>query len=148
MTKVEYLGHFIYKEGVSIDLSKIEGIFNWLVPTSIKQLRGFLSLAEYYRQFIRGFGCLAKPLTELLKKDVFVWTNATTNSFQQLKQAMTQALVLASPSFDKKFVLEVDASGSGIRVVLMQECHLINFISRVLSTQQEALSTYEKNYSQ
>lgn len=53
--KIEYLGHFIEKKGVSTDPRKIEAIQNWHVPTNIKQLREFLGLTGYYRRFVKGY---------------------------------------------------------------------------------------------
>jgi len=88
---------------------------------------------------------LSKPLTMLLKKgSQFQWTPLTQESFQLLQQALIQAPVLAIPDFSKPFVLETDASDLGIGAVLMQEGHPISYLSKSLSIQNQALSTYEK----
>ncbi|WVY89974.1 hypothetical protein V8G54_035488 [Vigna mungo] len=128
--RVKYLGHFITKEGVSTDPAKILVVQNWPIPTSLKQLRGFLGLVGYYRRFVWGYGSIARPLTNMLKKDSFYWSEETKASFQSLKDYLTQSPVLALLNFSKVFVVEVDASGCGIGVVLMQDHHPIDFISR------------------
>lgn len=85
LLEIEYLGHLFSAEGVKMEHSKIEAILQWPTPSNIKQLRGFLGLSGYYRRFIQNYASTAHPLTELLKKDGFQWTEAAQVSFQNLK---------------------------------------------------------------
>jgi len=132
---------------LSTDPAKVQAVADWPVPSNIRELRGFLGLAGYYRKFVKHFGILAKPLTELLKKDqLFVWTPAHAEAFELLKAALCSAPVLALPDFTKPFHIETDASGSGISAVLQQDGHPLAFISKPLSNRNQGLTVYEKEY--
>nr|KYP59023.1 Retrovirus-related Pol polyprotein from transposon 297 family [Cajanus cajan] len=111
-------------------------MLNWPLPQTIKQLRGFLGLAGYYRRFVKGYGVVAKPLTDMFKKDGFSWTQDAKLAFHRLKELLSCILVLALPDFSKVFVVEVDASSCRIGAVLMQEQHPIAYINRALNLQQ------------
>jgi transposase InsO family protein/ribosomal protein L21E len=145
--QIAYLGHVISKDDVATDPTKIEAVSSWPVPVNCKELRGFLSLAGYYRKFVKNFGVIARPLTDLLKKAVvFVWTQVHDTAFQTLKQALTSAPVLALPNFDKPFAIETDASNKGIGAVLLQDNHPLAYVSKALGVKNQGLSTYEKEY--
>lgn len=83
------------------------------------------------------FGIIAKLLTNMLKKETFLWTPAANQVFEELKYAMTYTPVLALPGFSKDFVVECDASGHGIGAA-------ISFLSKTLSQRHMALSVYDK----
>lgn len=115
----------------------------WPIPSTLKQLRGFLGLAGHYRRFVKSVGSIARPLFALTKKEAFVWSKEAQNAFEELKRALCEAHVLAPPRFDKPFLVETDASGSGIGAVLIQEGHPLAYISRHLKGKQLHLSIYE-----
>ena len=80
----------------------------------------------------------------LLKKDPFSWTPKATKAFEDLKKVMCIALVLATPDFTKTFIVECDASGNGIGVILMQEGRPIAFESHPIKGKNLHKPTYEK----
>ncbi|KAF3641486.1 hypothetical protein FXO38_21615 [Capsicum annuum] len=142
--QIDYLGHVISVEGVSMDMHKVESVLNWPPPTNLNLLRGFLGLVGYYRRFIKGYGTIARPLNNLLKKGNFKWNDATDTAFKKLKKAITSAPILALPDFFKEFMVETDASGEGIGAMLVQENKTIAFFSQGLSDRNKALAVYER----
>jgi len=82
----------------------------------------------------------------MLKKDCFQWSIESKDAFHYLQQALISTPILALPNFSKPFVVEADASGSGVGVVLMQEKHLIAYISKALGPKQLAMSIYEREF--
>ncbi|GJS32512.1 retrotransposon-related protein [Tanacetum coccineum] len=144
--KMEYLGHIISDKGVSTDPTKIQATKHWPIPQTDKQLRGFLGLTGYYKKFIKNYAWISKPLTNLLKMGAFVWSQEAQEAFLALKQTMILTPVLALLNFQKTFVVETDASGVGIGVVLQQGGHPIAYLSKTLAPKHQALSTYEKEF--
>jgi hypothetical protein len=142
--EIDYLGHLISQHGVRADPAKLEAMVSWLLPLNVKSLRGFLGLTSYYQQFIRHYETLAAHLTALLKNNAFHWSPSATEAFNKLKLAMTTPLMLRLPDFTKTFVIECDASGSGLDAVLMQTGQPIAFLSKALKGCALLLSTYEK----
>ncbi|XP_070661221.1 uncharacterized mitochondrial protein AtMg00860-like [Malus domestica] len=134
---IAYLGHIISASGVQVDPSKIAAIMEWPMPTSLRGLRGFLGLAGYYCKFVRHFGFIAKPLTDLLKKDSFFLSPAVDTAFSALKLALSTTPVLALLDFTKPFTLECDALNVGIGAVLAQDNHPIEFISKPLAPKHQ-----------
>ncbi|CAN6299949.1 unnamed protein product [Urochloa humidicola] len=96
--RVPFLGYILSENGIEVDLSKVDDVLNWKQPKNVKEVRGFLGLAGYYRKFIENFSKIAKPMTELLKKDVpFKWSDACEEAFQILKTKRTTTPILAQP---------------------------------------------------
>jgi hypothetical protein len=140
LDSVKFLGQTISKDGISVDHSKVQEVMDWKPPKSVHQIRSFLGLAGYYRQFIPYFSRIAKPMTELLKKGVkFVRSEECDQAFHTLRKHLTSAPVLTKPDMSKPFEVFCDASGSGLGCVLMQENRVIAYASR-------ALRPHEKNY--
>ncbi|KAL0537221.1 hypothetical protein IC582_026196 [Cucumis melo] len=142
--KVEYLEHIILGGGVEVDPQKIRSIADWPTPTNVRETRGFLGLTGYYRRFVKHYGSIAAPLTQLLKKGGFVWNKEADEAFEQLKSAMISLPVLALPNFERPFEIETDASGVGVGALLTQMNKPIAFYSHKLAMRDRAKPVYER----
>lgn len=142
--RVDYLGHEITENGISIDSKKIQAMEKWPLPKNTKSLRGFLGLMDYYRKFVKAYDSTAAPLNCMLWKGRFKWMEESKLAFKQLKNALISPPVLAMPNFGEDFVLECDASKVGIGAVLMQKGHPLAYISQGLKGRALSLSIYEK----
>jgi hypothetical protein len=122
LKEIKFLDHTISQAGRAVDLDKVQEVMNWKPPMIVRQIRIFLGLAGYYQRFILDFSRIAKPITELLKKEVkFVWDQKCEDAFHTLRQHLTTAPVLAQPDSSKPFDVYCDASGTGLGCVLMQD---------------------------
>ena len=121
-------------------------MLQWPRPTSVTEVRGFLGLTGYYRKFVRHYGVIAKPLTQLLQKKIFEWTDQADKAFLALKTAMMTTPVLALPNFQEPFIIETDACDGGIGAVLMQREKHVEFLSKALGDKHKHLSIYEKEF--
>ena len=107
-------------------------------------------MAGYYRKFCRNFSSVCEPLTNFLrKKSVFVWSKSCQSAFETIKSLLVSAPVLATPDFDKPFVLTVDASDVGAGAVLLQEDsngidHPIGYFLHKFNASQRNYLTSEK----
>ena len=116
--QIEYLGHVVSDEWVQPLSDNVQAIQQWPQPRTTRALCGFLGLAGFYQRFIRSYATLAAPLSCLLTKEEFNWTLEVDVAFKNLKHAMTHSPVLALPDFTKSFMVETNASGSGMGAVV------------------------------
>lgn len=150
VTEVKYLGFVIGNGGITTDPEKVDAIEKWPVPKNIKQVRGFLGIAGWYRRFIENFSSVVFPITETLStKRKFSWSPAAQEAFEKVKTLLTSAPVLATPNFSEKFYLHCDASDYGIGAVLVQldgnnEERPIAFMSKKLNSAQRNYSVTER----
>ena len=148
--KVEYLGHIISKDGIAPDPSKISAILQWPTPKTLTDVRSFLGLMNYYRQFIKNYAKIASPISDLLRKSdaTFSWTDNATIAFRTLKKLITSAPILRIPNFNSpeklpEFRIETDASDFAVGAVL-----LVNTDHGYLPVAYESakLKKHQKNY--
>ena len=144
LREVKFLGHVISKDGVQVDPTKVEAVMKWDSPKNPTEIRSFLGLAGYYRRFVENFSTIAAPLTKLTRKsEKFIWTDAQQKAFQQLKEALCKAPVLALPQGEQDFVVYTDASRVGLGCVLMQKGRVIAYASRQLKPTEKSYPVHD-----
>ena len=112
-TELPFLGHIVGRFGLKMDLVKVQKLKSIKLSTNKKQVRQFLGLAGYFRDFIKDFAEIAAPLTDLTKDshiDTFVLTEKEKLAAELLKQKVSEYPILQFPDFNLPFILETDAS--------------------------------------
>jgi len=148
--KVEFLGYEILPGEVRMSPSKIESIREWPVPDTVTKVRGFLGFANFYRKYIRGYGGIAIPLTDLTKKDQpFIWADREQEAFEKLKQSILDEPVLKTADPSKPFEVETDASDFALGGQLGQRddegrLHPVAFYSQKLHGPQLNYQIHDK----
>jgi hypothetical protein len=144
LKEIKFLGHTISQAGIAIDPDKVQEVMNLKLPMTVRQIQSFLGLAGYYRRFIPDFSRIAKPITELLKKEAkFVWSQKCEDAFHALRQHLTTSPVLAQPDSSKPFDVYCDASSTGLGCVLMQDNRVIAYASRALMPHEQNYPTHD-----
>jgi len=148
MPKVEFLGHIVSADGISVDPRKVQIVKDWPTPTSTNEVQQFLGLTNYFRRFIHAYATIARPIQLLTRKDVkwnnSTWTEQCQKAFEMLKQKLTEAPLLILPDFDKPFEVIADASQFAIGAILVQEGRPVAFESRRLTPAEEHYITKER----
>lgn len=142
---LKYLGYVVDECGLRTDPDKVRAILDFPVPNTAKEVKMFLGTCSWYRRFIRNFSTIASPLNALTSTKVkFSWNSQADEAFNNLKNSLVSAPVLACPDFSKPFAVHCDASSYGIGGMLTQnidgEDHPIAYVSR-------SLNKNERNYS-
>ncbi|OIR56975.1 MAG: uncharacterized protein A8A55_2274, partial [Amphiamblys sp. WSBS2006] len=144
-SEVEYLGHVISADGVRPKEKNIAKILNIATPRTVKQLRAFLGMVNYYRDFVPHIAQKAACLYEITKKySSFKWLPEHDKAFELLKSEMENNCTLAYPDFKKPFVVYTDASGDGLGGLLCQVDTEGN--EKIIKCISRSLTPAEKNY--
>jgi len=144
LEEVNFLGHVISGQGISVDPAKVEAVLQLKRPKTVTEIRNFVGLAGYYRRFIKDFSRIVTPLTQLTHKyQPFAWTDRCEESFVELKKRLTSAPVLVIPDTSKPFEVYCDVSHQGLGGVLMQEKKVVAYTLRQLKVHEKNYSTHE-----
>lgn len=150
-TEIEYLGYMITPTGIKPIPKKIEAIIRLQRPKTVKQLKSFLGMVNFYRDTWAKRSHILAPLSDLIselgaknKHKRLTWKAIHEQAFQEAKRAISREVMLTYPDFTKKFIIHTDASDFQLGAVISQEEKPIAFYSRKLSSSQRNYTTGEK----
>ncbi|SRR6266702_1682300 len=133
-----------------MDLIKVGGVDGWKLPKNLTELQGFMGFINFYQRFTKGFSKIAKPLNELMKKDVlWEWTPERQQAFETLKKLICDEPVLLMPTLEAPFEMEVDTSSFAIGATLsqqdeLQQWHPVAYFSEMLSEVEQNYDIYDR----
>ena len=150
-SEVEFLGHRIGANGLSVSQDKVQAVREWPTPKNVHDVRSFLGLAGFYRRFVKDYSKIALPLTELTKTtNPFAWGPPQRDAFEALKKALSSTPVLLIPDPSKPYTLNCDACKYAIGGTLQQDhgngLQPVAYMSRKLRAAELNWDTREKEF--
>lgn len=148
-SEVNYLGHVVSPDGIRPGNQKLDAVNNFPVPYNIHQIRQFIGLCSYFRKFVPNFAIIARPLTELTKKNIkWSWEDKQNEAFTKLKLLLVSKPVLALYNRDYETEVHTDACKLGIAGILLQkqpnsDLKPVIYFSRVTSKEEMIYHSYE-----
>jgi len=148
--EVGFLGVIIGKDGVRMEKEKVQGVIEWPVPRSVKDVQKFLGLANYYRWFVKDFAKIAKLLHEMTRKGKkWEWREKQQKVFEESKRRFTMEPVLVTPDLDKEMRVEANVSDFAMGGVLLMKCEderwrPVAYISKSLNKAKRNYEIHDK----
>lgn len=147
-----FLGFVVDEQGLRTDPEKVSAIINYPSPKNTTEIKRLIGLVSWYRRFIKDFSSICSPISDLLhgrkKGQSITWTPEAEAAFSEIKSRLVSAPVLASPDFTKPFIIQCDASDTGVGAILYQECdgieHPVAYASKTLTSCQRKYTVTEK----
>ena len=133
-----------------MDSAKLQGVLEWPIPKTVKEVQSFLGFGNFYQWFIKNFSHLAHPLNDLLKKDKkFIWLDKCQESFDLLKKHFTEEPVLMMPDHTRLFQIQVNSSLFATGGILTQmdtngDHHPCTYLSKSLTKEQRNYNTGDR----
>ena len=149
-SSVDFLGFHVGRDGVKMEAAKVKGIMDLAPPTTKKQLRCFLGMIGFYRDFIDSFSVVSSPLSDLLQdKQIWEWNENRQAAFEKMKILLMSAPVLMLPDDTRPFIVNTDASSVGVGAVLQQidtngKLRPCAYFSKKLQPAETRYSTHEQ----
>ena len=155
--EIEYLGYILTREGIKPQQDKVQAILALKEPTSVKELRKFLGMVQYYRDLWPKRSHLIAPLTDLIgecgetkvtranktKKKAWYWSDIHQEAFDLVKQTLARETMLSYPDYNDVFEIYTDASSRQLGAVITQKGKPLAFFSRKLNDAQQKYSVTE-----
>ena len=149
--RIEYLGLVISENKVSMDPVKVTGVWEWPTLENKTDVQVFLGFVNFYQRFIQDFSAKAQPLFDLMcSEQVWTWSGKEQVAFEDLKTAVTTALVLTFPQDSELFWIKADSLDFATETVLSQQSmtdrkwHLMVFYNKSLSSMEWNFKIYDK----
>ena len=144
------LGVTVNRKGFGLEEQKVINVWNWLVPTNLKALKGFIGFCNFYQRFLKNFSIVARPLHELDKKGViWKWETKQQKAFNTLKNLILSKPCLAHTDLSNTFQMETDVSAYTYGAALSQKqgdgkYHPVGFMSKSMVPAEQNYDVYDR----
>ena len=147
--EIEYMGHTVTPEGIRPCGDKVKVVQELQPSTTVREVKGLIGFASYYRRFVPNFSKLVRPLTYLTKKNrEFIWTAECQNALDKLKEILAERPLLYHVTIDRPYILYTDASDVAVGATLIQEDeegeHVVYYLSSALTPTQSRWPIIER----